>query len=278
MSRSHRQASMSQINFDTEVLTKSFSIPVLVDFWAPWCAPCRALTPILEQAAERHHGRFVLVQVNTEEQPEIADRYRVRGIPNVKLFIDGQVANEFTGALSADMLEDWLKRALPSPWRARLQQAEQLAAEGRDAEAISLLEQIAAAEPDNGAAAILWARLLLPKDHRKAAAIIEWIGPDSDFFSTAEALRTFARLFEIAAKPDGLTESPAKGVYLNAAGHLAKGEYEQALEGFIGVVRSARGFDDDGGRKACVAIFKHLGDDHELTRKYRGLLSSALYV
>lgn len=269
---------MPPIDFETEVLTRSFSTPVLVDFWAPWCAPCRALTPILELAAERLADRFTLVKLNTEEQPEVADRYRVRGIPNVKLFVDGQVVNEFTGALSADLLDDWLRRALPSPMRTQLLQAERLASEGQNDQAVSLLEQIVAAEPDNAAAATLWAKLLLLKEPEQAAALVERIGPDSDFFAAAEAVRTFARALGLLAAPENLPEHPARTAYLTAVRHLAQGEYEAALEGFIGVVRSARSFDDDGARRACVAIFKHLGDDHELTRKYRSRLSSAMYV
>lgn len=269
---------MTQIDFETEVLSRSYSTPVLVDFWAPWCAPCRALTPLLDQAAARHADRFTLVKLNTEEQPEIAERYRVRGIPNVKLFVDGRVVNEFTGALSADMLDEWLQRALPSPLRTQLQQAEQLAAEGRNGEAQVLLGEILAAEPGNDAAAVLLARLLLPTDAEKAAAAVERIGRDSDLFGAAEALRTFVRLFGLTAHPETLPEHAAKEDYLAAARHLRQGDYDPALAGFIEVVRTARSFDDDGARKACVAIFKHLGDDHELTRKYRSLLSSALYV
>jgi putative thioredoxin len=269
---------MTPIDFETEVLTRSHSIPVLVDFWAPWCAPCRALTPILEQAAERHADRFALVKVNTEEQPEIAERYRVRGIPNVKLFVDGQVVNEFTGALSATMLEEWLQRALPSPFRTQLLEAEQLVAEGRNSEATALLEEILATEPRNDAAAVLLARLWLPTDPAKAAAAVERVGPDSDLFGEAEALRTFVRLFGLIGDPGRLPEHVAKEDYLAAARHLRQGDYDAALAGFIRVVRNARSYDEDGARKACVAIFKHLGDDHELTRKYRSLLSSALYV
>ena len=269
---------MINTDFDNEVVQQSLSIPVLVDFWAPWCAPCRALTPILEQVAERHRDRFVFVKVNTEEQPDIAERYRIRSIPTVKLFVDGQAINEFTGAMPAEMIEEWLKRALPSRERERLKKAEGLIAVGQLDEAAAMLDDILAAEPDNVQAAVILGQLLLPKSHREAAETVARIGPDSDFFAAAEAIRTFARLFDVADDPSALPDSSAKGAYLAAAKQLKQGDYAQALQGFIGVARSARSYDDDGARKACVAIFKLLGDEHELTRKYRGLLSSALYV
>jgi putative thioredoxin len=269
---------MPPVDFESDVLTRSFAIPVLVDFWASWCAPCRALAPVLEQAAERYRERFVLVKLNTEEQPEIAERYRVRGIPNVKLFVDGEAVNEFTGALSGEMLDQWLQRALPSPLRAQLQHAEQLVAQGDVLAAIALLGSILDAEPGNGRAAVLLAQLSMTSDPDRALAAIERIGPDSDVFDLVESIRTYVRLFRFVEAPDGLPDHEAKTAYLDAARHLRAGDYAAALEGFIAIVKRARTFDDDGARKACVAIFRQLGDDHELTRKYRGQLSRALYV
>lgn len=269
---------MPPVDFESDVVTRSFSMPVLVDFWAPWCAPCRALTPVLEQAAERYKERFVLVKLNTEEQPEIAERYQVRGIPNVKLFVDGNPVHEFTGALSGDMLDQWLQRALPSPLRSQLQHAEHLAAEGEVAEALAVLDPILIAEPGNDRAAVLLARLSMTSDSERALAAIERVGPDSDVFDLAESIRTFIHVFRFVEAPDGLPDQEAKAGYLDAARHLRAGDYAAALDGFIAIVKRARGFDDDGARKACVAIFRHLGDDHDLTRKYRGQLSRALYV
>src|SRR5206468_5719286 len=105
---------ITRANFDDAVLRASATRPVLVDFWAPWCAPCRALAPILDRLAVEFAGRFTLAKLNTEDEPELAERYGVRGIPNCKLFVDGKVIDEFTGALPEGALRDFLGDALPS--------------------------------------------------------------------------------------------------------------------------------------------------------------------
>ena len=105
-------------DFTTDVLERSNSIPVLVDFWAAWCGPCRTLGPVLERLAEKQAGRWVLAKVDTEKFPQIAAQYGVRGIPNVKLFIKGKVVDEFTGALPERAVEQWLAKAVPGPHHA----------------------------------------------------------------------------------------------------------------------------------------------------------------
>lgn len=269
---------MTDLDFDAAVIRKSHVLPVMVDFWAPWCSPCRALTPILEQVAARNAERVTLVKINTEEHPELADRFRIRSIPNVKLFIDGQAVDEFSGALPAELIQQWLDRALPSAQKESLQQAIRLMDEGRGDEALALIERVHAAEPDNHQASVLLAELQLSTDHRQASETVAGIGPDSDWYATAEAIRTFARLFDLTDHPESLPEHPVKPAYLAAAEQLADGNHDAALQSFIDVVRKARNYDDDGARKACVAIFRLLGDEHPLTRTYRGQLSSALYV
>src|SRR5512146_1797389 len=100
-------------DFNKDIIERSKTIPVLVDFWAEWCGPCRILGPVLEKLAVKYKNRFELVKVNTDKNQEIAARYGIRGIPNVKLFIDGKVADEFTGALPEPAVEQWLKKAIP---------------------------------------------------------------------------------------------------------------------------------------------------------------------
>src|SRR6187402_1800127 len=103
------------IDFQKAVIDQSFELPVLVDFWAPWCGPCKILGPVIEQLADEQATRWALVKLNTEDQPEIAEQFSIRSIPNVKLFYRGEVIDEFTGALSRQMILDWLNKALPNP-------------------------------------------------------------------------------------------------------------------------------------------------------------------
>ena len=269
---------MVPFDFDAEVVNKSFSIPVLVDFWAPWCGPCRALTPILERVAERYGDRFALVKVNTEEEPELAERFRIRSIPHVKLFVDGEAVQEFSGALPESQIESWLERVLPSAQREDLKRAEALLSDGQTAAAIGVLEAVLSNEPDNETAALLLARARLFDTPDVAAQAVAGIGPDADDFAMADAIRTLARLIGLAEVPAGLPDEPARAAYQAAAVNMKNGNFKAALEGFIGVVRVARSYDEDGARKACVALFRYLGDDHPLTREFRGALSSALYV
>ena len=134
-------------NFDDVVLRASATRPVLVDFWAPWCAPCRALAPILDRLADEYVGRFTLAKLNTEDEPELSARYGVRSIPNCKLFIDGEVVDEFTGALPESALRDFLADALPSPAASLVGAAKALLAGKDGVGALAKLDEAYALDP-----------------------------------------------------------------------------------------------------------------------------------
>jgi putative thioredoxin len=263
-------------DFTTDVLERSKTTPVVVDFWAAWCGPCRALGPILERLAERDRDRWTLAKVDTDRHQDLAARYGVRGIPHVKLFVDGKVAGEFTGALPERAVEEWLAKVLPGKHQKELEAAQLLVAREDYARARPILKGILDHEPDNEQARVLLAGTYISSDPLKAASLVARIEEHSRHFPLAEAIRTFALLLEKATHPGSLPEGEARTFYLQALHDLEKNDYDSALENFIEVIRRDRSYDDDGARRAVIAIFRILGDEHPLTQKYRRSFSSAL--
>ena len=264
-------------DFARDVIERSSTIPVLVDFWAAWCGPCRVLGPILEKLANEHEGEWALAKLDTEAHPQIAAQYGIRSIPNVKLFIDGQVSDEFVGALPEPRVVEWLGKAIPSRYRAQLAGARQLLSDHGAAQALEMLRPIVAAEPDNDEALVLLARAVLHSDPDEAGRSVESIQLGSRHFEEADGIKALVAMFARIDGPQSVPEDPVRDDYLRAMSKARSGDFEAALEAFIGVVRRNRYYDEDGARKACIAVFNLLGDDHEATKQFRSSLSSALY-
>src|SRR5438067_2050881 len=136
-------------DFQADVLEASRAKPVVVDFWAPWCGPCRMLGPVLEKLASTNDGSWTLAKVNTDENAEVSRRYGIMSIPAVKLFVDGEVVDEFIGALPEPAVREWLDKAVPSERKARLTEAKAAIEAGESERAAAILEQVLEAEPAN---------------------------------------------------------------------------------------------------------------------------------
>lgn len=264
-------------DFSEDVLERSFSIPVLVDFWAEWCGPCKVLGPVLEKLAWQHKGEWALAKLDTEAHPQVAAQYAIRSIPNVKLFVDGKVTDQFVGALPESKVVEWLSKAIPSKYRDQLEGASELLSQDRASQAQEMLLPIVAAEPDNHEALVLLARAMFGSDYERAAKTVEPVKLGSGQFEAAEAIRTLAKAFKQITDPQSLPEDLVKEPYLIAIRAARSNDFEAALEGFLGVIRKNRFYDDDGSRKACIAIFNLLGNGDQLTKMYRPALGSALY-
>jgi putative thioredoxin len=268
------------------VLEASQKVPVLVDFWAPWCAPCRALKPILDKLAGEYQGRFLLAKVNSDEHPQLSARFGVRGIPNVKAFVDGKLADEFTGALPESGVRAFVDRLIPTPGEKLRRTARALVTQGDFDEAERHLRSALDLEPANHGVRLDLVDLLLAKNsHAEADEVFARI-PERERDERADGIYSALALWKksqqlpaigeleakLAANPDDLPSLLALGERLAADKH-----YEPALAALLQVVRRDRGALRTGARKLMVEVFELAGDQGGLVSEYRKLLAGALY-
>jgi putative thioredoxin len=276
---------VTEADFETAVLARSKEVPVLVDFWAPWCGPCRILGPVLEKLAEEFKGDFILARVNVDENPMLAAGFGVQGIPAVKLFTQDGLASEFTGALPEPMVREFLSRFLPSPADKQADQAMKLEEEGKTAEAKAVYKAILQSEPNHSRALLGLGRTLMEEGNNKEAlSTLERVSLVSEERKEADPLIARLKLKEgadedVSALRQQLKKDPAdlEARFTLAQALAARESYEQALDEFLTIIKTDRSFRDDGAREAMIQIFEVLGSDNPLTEKYRSELAKVLF-
>ncbi|AJW44752.1 thioredoxin [Ralstonia mannitolilytica] len=273
-------------NFAQEVIETSRKIPVLVDFWAPWCGPCRTLGPMLEKLEAEYAGKWKLTKVNSDENPELSAQFRVRSIPYVVAFVDGQPVDQFVGVLPEPQLRAFLDRVIPQP--AEIAYREGLAAvqAGDAVLARDAFQSALAFDPGFDAARFALVNLLLdsgdvqaaqdefallspkaPQDERYAALETRLKATErADALPDADALRT-----QIDAEPDNL-QARLDLAQLYIAGR----QYEAALEQLLAIVERDRTFRDDIARKTMVSVFDMMADAPQAVSHWRRQLASRL--
>ncbi len=268
-------------DFNQNVLAESQTRPVVVDFWAPWCGPCKSLKPVLEKLAAEYGGKFLLAKINSDENQELAARYAVRGIPSVKAFVNGEMVDEFSGALPEAEVRAFLDRLIPSP-------ADELRAQAMDARmagdisgALQLLAEASKLDPQNVGVRLDAAEVMLDLGETDEATRLIGSVPDA---ADPRVPQLKARLqFSGAADADAAAlraRVVADGNDLDARLKLANllvasGDYESGMEELLEIVRRDRSFEDDIGRKTLLSVFNLLGGGEPVSR-YRRLLASAL--
>ncbi len=274
-------------SFEHEVLEASKTLPVLVDFWAPWCGPCKALTPILEKLAAAYAGRFKLVKVNSDDNVELATAFGVRSIPDVMAFRDGKPVAHFLGALPEPQVRAFIDKLLPSPSELEHMRAAELKQSGDHANAVAALRKALDLDAANDPARLDLAELLIQiKRHDEAAKLLDEIRPNIDFDARVEALKAavaFAR--SRAEGPDEealrakLTANPDDHEARLAIARLHAGakRYTEALDQLLEIVRRDKDWNDGEARKQMLNIFNLAANQQALISEYRRKLASTLY-
>jgi len=279
---------VSDANFEQIVLEGSKRAPVVIDFWAPWCAPCRALTPVLEQLAAEYGGRFTLAKVNADENATLTAQFGVRGIPSVKVVVNGALVDEFSGALPEPMVREFIERILPSPSEELRLQAAQIYSASKDTEkALTLLDMAAKSDPANEAVRFDQAGIRLDLgEFATARKLLDSLSGLAQMDDRVTALRARLDLAEGAAQAGDMPSLQSRVARdpadLEARLQLANlcvahTRYSEALEHLLEIVKRDRGFKDDAGRKTMLEVFTLLGQDSELVAEYRRRLASAMY-
>ena len=276
--------------FQRDVVDASHDVPVLVDFWAPWCGPCRALGPMLERLEQDSAGRFRLVKINSDENPELSAQFGVRSIPYVVAFVDGRPVDSFVGVLPESQLRAFIDRVAPNPSEIERRKAAALLEAGDRAGALAALRAALALDPANDDARLDLAGLLLDvapgaEGVREAADLLAKTGSLTRQGTRCRALQTRVDSLEQAARLPSVEELhrriDAQPADLQARADLsrqliAQGRFEAALEQLLEIASRDRAFGDDYGRKAMLAVFDLMADRPDLVGAYRRRLAASL--
>jgi putative thioredoxin len=269
-------------DFPQHVLEESKHRPVVVDFWAPWCGPCKSLKPVLEKLAAEYGGKFLLAKVNSDDNQELAVRYGVRGIPSVKAFIGGEPVDEFSGALPEGEVRAFLDRLIPGPAEELRVQAAELRRAGDTPAALQTLADASRIDPAHVGVRLDAAEIMLDLNEAdEARRLLGSVPDDADprvpqlkarlqFMGTAGEDEA-ALVARVAANENDLEARLTLANLLVAAG-----QYEAGMDQLLEIVRRDRSFQDDIGRKTLLTVFSLLEGDERVSR-YRRLLASALY-
>jgi putative thioredoxin len=274
-------------DFAAVVLEGSRSRPVLVDFWAVWCNPCRTLTPVLEKLVDEFQGDLILAKVDTEDQRELAAQFGIRSLPTVRLFKDGQPVDEFMGALPEQDIRAFLDKHIPRASDNLATEAQRLIQQGQVDEAMKLVEAARSSDPDNTRVQIAYARIkatlgevdeaeatlsALPADEQDKPEVLE-LRARMLFDKSALAAPAPEALEKVLASDPGNSEAR----YQLAAHKVMDGDYEAALDLLMTLMRKDRKYGDDAARKGMLKIFDILGGSGELVNRYRARMFNALH-
>jgi len=270
---------VNETDFEFQVLAYSQEVPVVVDFWAEWCAPCRVLGPVLEKLANEAQGAFRLAKVNVDENPNLALRYKVQSIPSVKAFHEGKLTAEFVGAQPETKVREFIKSIVPSQSDLFIAKGLSLISSNQPEVAEAAFRKALEFDPDQPAVLLGLVRSLLLQSRVEESSLILETFPASREYSASQsliplvdALHSLNQDQEVSNRDNPLDASYNRTLYL-----IKHRNVEAAMDGLLDILRQDRRYRDGAARKIFLALLELLGNENPITREYRDELATVLF-
>ena len=267
---------VSESDFEYQVISYSAQLPVVVDFWAEWCVPCRTLSPLLERLTDEAEGSFRLAKVNVDENPNLALRYAVRSIPMVKAFRNGSVVSEFVGVQPESRLREFFRAIGPSPADLSLEKGDSLLQKNDWPRAEKAYRQALEYNPSHPAALLGLARCLLAQNRPADAEKILASFPTSRELPAAEGLRPLAAALSRIRQEELSSDDPLEAAYNHSLRLVARGNFPAVMDGLLDILRQDKKYRNGEARQVLLAVLDIQGET-PLTRQYRNELASILF-
>jgi len=272
---------VSEEDFDIQVLAYSQQMPVVVDFWAEWCGPCKLIGPILEKLAQEAQGSFRLAKVDVDENPNLAIRYAVRSIPSVKAFQDGRIVSEFVGVQPESRIREFLRALAPTRADLAIEKGKSMLEKGQWKSAEATFREILDDVPHHPGALLGLAKSLIPQGYAGEALGILNSFPTSREFRSAEVLKPLAEALSDLDKKGFLDEKneddPLAAAFDRSLWLIVRGNIPAAMDGLLDIIRQDKRYREGAPRRVLLGIFEILGEEHALTRQYRNELATVLF-
>ena len=287
MSTSPYIVDVDQDSFEQIVIENSYRAPVLVDFWADWCSPCKMLMPVLHGLVEEFHGQLLLAKVNSDEQQALASQYGVRSLPTVKLFRNGEVVDEFTGVVPESAVREMLEPHLVRASDAIAAQAMAAYDEGHIDEALALFQKVFDEDPGNHKVIALYGQLLAQQGQGERA--LQVLGSLPEEKREGDDIKALITRLEFSSHTEGMADAETlrqkiaadaddnESRYLLANLHIAQGDYETGMDLLLEIMGRDMDFKDGIARQTMLKVFEMLGGSGPLVSRYRNRMYNLLY-